>query len=392
MEIRQSSIIASLRTYPFADIDAVVARLRQRGIEPIDFGVGDPTDPTPVMVREALKEGADRFASSGYPPYEGTLSFRKAAADWFYRRFGVPLDPETEVCATIGAKEAVFHLPFALIEPGDIVLCPSPGYPPYGRGTLFARGVPYYYPLRKENGFLPDLEGIPEDVLRRARIIWINYPNSPTGRVPPDAFYESLIEFARKWSLVVASDEAYSEVWFERRPRSVLEFSKEGVIVFQSLSKRSAMTGYRVGFVCGDARLIGLFRTVKTNVDSGTPWFIQAAAEAALSDEGHVEEMRARYKVKRDILVEALREVGCEIEPPEATMYLWPKVPKGMSGLDFAKRLLEPDIGVVCTPGVFLCEPLRDGSNPGEAYCRFALVPGLKAVEEAAQRIRRALR
>lgn len=392
MEIRPSRAIASLPGYPFAEIDEAVRALRGRGVRVIDFGVGDPTDPTPALVREELKAASDRFAASGYPAYEGAEFFREAVAAWFKRRFGVALDPATEVCATIGAKEAVFHFPLTLIDPGDVVLCPSPGYPPYHRGTLFAGGRPYYYPLTPDSGFLPRLDAIPEDVLRRARMVWVNHPNSPTGRVAPDDFWPDFLESARRRDLVVASDEAYSEVWFDRPPRSALEFGREGVLVFQSLSKRSAMTGYRVGFVAGDARLVALFRKLKTNVDSGTPTFVQAAAAAALSDEDHVAAMREAYRRKRDLLVAALRDIGCVVSPPEATLYVWPRVPEGRTGVEFARRLLAPEVAVACTPGAALGEPLADGTHPGDSHVRFALVPAIEDVEDAARRLRAAFR
>lgn len=390
MHVRPSSRLASLAGYPFAEVDRMVADLRAAGHRPIDFGVGDPTDPTPAIVREAIKAGVERHAADGYPSYAGAPEYRAAIAAWFLRRFGVALDPETEVCANIGAKEAVFNFPNALVDPGDVVLCPSPGYPPYGRGTLFAGGIPYFYPLRMENGFLPDLDAIPASVLSKARLIWVNYPNSPSGRIAPDDFWPLLIDFAARWGIVIASDEAYSEVWFERPPRSALEFSRDGVIVFQSLSKRSNMTGHRVGWVCGDRRLVDLFRRLKTNVDSGTATFIQDGAIAALSDESHVAAQRASYRAKRDLIVPALRDIGCDVFEPEATLYVWPRAPRGMSGLEFARRLLDPAIGVVTTPGPALGEPLEDGSNPGERHVRFALVPSLDDVRAAAERIRKA--
>jgi len=393
LDIRPSQRLAALPVYPFADVDRKVASLRASGHACIDFGVGDPTDPTPVFIREAIKAGVDRHAADGYPSYIGSVEFREAIASWFRRRFGVRLDPQTEICANIGAKEAVFNFPNALIDPGDVVLCPSPGYPPYARGTLFAGGVPYFYPLCMENGFLPDLEAIPERVLNKARLIWVNYPNSPSGRVAPDRFFVELLAFAERHGIVVASDEAYSEIYFtDRPPRSVLEFGRDGVIVFQSLSKRSNMTGHRVGFVCGDARLVDLFRRLKTNVDSGTANYIQDGAIAALSDEAHVEAARASYRARRDIVVPALRDVGCEVFEPEGTLYVWPRVPRGMNGLKFAERLLEPDAAVVVTPGAMLCEPLEDGSNPGEAHVRLALVPSIEDTRVAADRIRRAFR
>jgi LL-diaminopimelate aminotransferase len=392
MNIRPSARLSSLSGYPFAEVDRMVGELRARGLKPIDFGVGDPTEPTPVIVREAIKAGLDRHASAGYPSYAGSPEYRAAIAAWFAARFAVDLDPDREVCASIGAKEAVFNFPKALIDPGDVVLCPSPGYPPYGRGTLFAGGVPWYYPLRMEDGFLPDLDAIPEAVLSKARLVWVNYPNSPSGRVPPDGFWPRVRDFARRWDLVVASDEAYSEVWFDSPPRSALEFSKDGVIVFQSLSKRSNMTGHRVGWVCGDARLVDAFRRLKTNIDSGTATYIQDGAIAALSDESHVEAMRQAYRAKRDVLVDALRDVGCEVFVPQATLYVWPRVPQGTTGLEFAKRLLDPRVCVVATPGAALGEPVADGSNPGDRHVRFALVPGIDDVRLAAQRIRTVVR
>ncbi|MBM4398639.1 MAG: aminotransferase class I/II-fold pyridoxal phosphate-dependent enzyme, partial [Deltaproteobacteria bacterium] len=375
MDVRPSSRLASLSGYPFAEVDRKVAELRAAGHRPIDFGVGDPTDPTPVAVREAIKAAVDRRAGDGYPSYVGAPEYRQAISAWFGRRFGVALDPATEVCANIGAKEAVFNFPNALIDPGDVVLCPSPGYPPYARGTLFAGGVPRFYPLRMEDGFLPDLDAIPPSVLARARLIWVNYPNSPSGRIAPDDFWPRLLAFAERWGIVVASDEAYSEIWYDRPPRSALEFGRDGVVVFQSLSKRSNMTGHRVGWVCGDARVVDLFRRLKTNVDSGTATYVQDGAIAALADETHVEAQRASYKAKRDLIVAALRDAGCTVPAPEATLYVWPRVPEGMTGLDFAKRLLDPAVCVVTTPGAAVCEPLEDGSNPGERHVRFAMVP-----------------
>lgn len=391
MTIRSSSRLLALSGYPFAEVDRLVDALRASGQEPIDFGVGDPTDPTPALIREAMKTACDLRATSGYPSYVGSEVFRSAVARWTKQRFGVSLDPQTEICSTIGAKEGVFHFPAAILDPGDLVLCPSPGYPPYHRGTLFAGGVPWHYPLRAQNHFLPDLSAIPADVLARARILWVNYPNSPTGCLAPDALFEDLVAFAARHDLILASDEAYSEIWFDGKPRSVLEFGREGVVVFQSLSKRSAMTGYRVGWMAGDARIVSAFKKLKTNIDSGTPTFIQDAAVAALADETHVDAMRDTYRARRDILVPALRDVGCTIEGPQATLYVWPQAPGNLSGVDFAKRLLVSDIGVVATPGAALCEPTADKTVPGERHVRFALVPSLPRVAEAAARIRRAL-
>lgn len=392
MEIRPSERIASLPGYPFAEIDRMVGELAAKGYDPIDFGVGDPTEPTPESVRSAVKAGVDARAESGYPSYVGSLEFRSSVSSWMKSRFGVDLDPVSEVCATIGSKEAVFNFPNALIDFGEVVLCPSPGYPPYNRGTLFAGGVPYYYPLDMENGFLPDFDAIPPDVLKKTRLMWVNYPNSPSGLVPPDDFWPNLIDFAHRNNIVIASDEAYTEIYFneQRRPRSILEYGRDGIIVFQSLSKRSNMTGHRVGFVCGDQRLVALFKRLKTNVDSGTATFIQDGAIAAFKDETHVADMRARYRAKRDIMVPVLSAIGCTVPDPSATLYLWPRVPEGMDGIQFAKKLLDPAVAVVCTPGPALGETLVDGRNPGSNHVRFALVPTIERCMEAAERIQKA--
>ena len=389
MNIFASKRVQSIGAYAFAEVDKQVGILREKGITPIDFGVGDPTNPTPSFIIEALHEGAIKRASSGYPSYAGAPEFRKAAAAWFERRFGVRLDPRTEITASIGSKEAVFNFHEGFIDPGDVVIIPSPGYPPYTRGTLFAEGRPYYVPLTEKNGFLPDLDAIPKDVLVKAKSMWINYPNSPSGRIAPPEFFKRAVEFGRKHEIIIASDEAYTEIYFKEKPHSILEFGREGVVVFQSMSKRSAMTCYRVGFVAGDKRIIELFKKVKMNIDSGTATFIQDAAIAALSDEKHVDEMRAEYTVKRNIMVEAFKAAGLPDCAPEATIYIWQKCPKGISSVDFATSLLAPEIAMVTTPGAWLGDRMADGSNPGEGYVRLALVPTIEETKKAAERIRR---
>ena len=376
--IRPSRRLAALEGYAFDEVKKRVAALRAQGIEPIDFGVGDPTVPTPQVVRERLKTAVDERATSGYPSYQGDPAYRGACAAWMERRFGVALDPEREICATIGSKEAVFHAHEGFLDPGDLILVPSPGYPPYKRGALFAEAQPWFYPLRRETGYLPDLDAIPADVADRARAIWVCYPNSPTGAVADRAFYERL------------SDEAYSEIYFgDEPPTSLIEIQKEGSLVFFSMSKRSAMTGWRIGWVAGDEELVASFRKVKTNVDSGTPTFIQDAAVAALEDETHVVEFRRAYREKRDILLAAFAAAGLPDCTPAASLYVWQQVPEGLSGVDFSARLLEPEIAVVCTPGEWISDVVADGSNPGAGYARFALVPTLENTKRAADRIAR---
>lgn len=385
---RSSRRLASLGGYAFDEVNKRVDALRAQGIEPVDFGVGDPTVPTPKIVRDRLKTAVDERATSGYPAYQGDPAYRAACAAWMKRRFDVDCDPETEVCGTIGSKEAVFNVHEALLDPGDVVLVPTPGYPPYKRGAHFAEATPWFYPLLPENGFLPDLDAIPQDVCEQARAIWVCYPNSPSGAVAGLAFYERLLEKADRHGWVVLSDEAYSEIYYtDEPPPSVLQARKEGVLTIFSMSKRSAMTGWRIGWVAGDPELVGLFRKLKTNVDSGTPTFIQDAAIVALEDEAHVGQFRDAYREKRDVLVGALKEAGLPDCTPPATLYVWQKAPEGMSGVDLAGRLLAPDVAAVTTPGAWISDETADGLNPGAGFIRFALVPSLEDVKATAAKI-----
>ena len=387
-----SKRIANLQPYPFAELEGIVEGLRKTGVAPIDFGVGDPVDPTPTFIREATKKAVDDYATAGYPSYIGSEDFREAIAAWFEKRFEMKLDLETEITSSIGSKEAIFNFPLTCIDQGDVVLIPTPGYPPYARGTEFGGGEPYFLPLLEENNFLPDLEKIPPEIAKRAKIFWVNYPNSPTGRNAPDEFLKKAVKFCEENEIILASDMAYSEIYFDAKPKSILEFTRKNVIEFHSLSKRSRMTGYRVGFVVGDAEIIDAFKKVKTNVDSGTPNFLQAAAIAAFEDEKHVAESIAEYREKRDVLISALESVGLKKTQTEATFYVWQKVPNGMSSEDFAKKLLAPEIAVVATPGSWISDETADGLNPGEGFVRFALVPTVEQVREAAERIRNNLK
>jgi LL-diaminopimelate aminotransferase len=391
VEITPSTRLGSIGSYAFAEVDRKVAELKAKGITPTDFGVGDPTVPTPEYIRKAVKQAVDSRASAGYPPYEGLAEFRKACAEWMERRFGVALDPGIEITSTIGSKEAVFNFAEAFVNPGDYVIIPSPGYPPYERGTVFAEGEPFFLPILKENGFLPDLGAVPPEILEKAVIMWINYPNSPTGTIAPPDFFETVTAFCRDNGIILASDEAYTELYYtDEKPRSALEFSSEGVVSFFSLSKRSAMTCYRVGWVAGDERIISAFRKVKTNIDSGTPSFIQDGAAAALEDEEHVVQFRKEYRQKRDILIDALTSCGLSDCTPDGTIYIWQEVPEGMTDVEFATRLVEEDIAVVTTPGSWITREIN-GSNPGSRYVRFALVPSVEETEQAARRIQKAL-
>ncbi len=388
MKIVPSNRIQAIGTYAFAEVDQQVQKLQRQGIEPIDFGVGDPTVPTPGFIRNATKAGIEARKSAGYPSYIGTRAYRSAIGNWLKERFRVELDTETEITSTIGTKEAVFHFAEGFVNPGDYVIVPTSGYPPFKTGTLFAEGIPYFVPLLAENNFLPDLTAIPEDVCEKAKIFWINYPNNPTGAVACKAFLEEVVEFGRQHNIIIASDEAYIDLYFNRPPHSILEISTEGVVAFHSLSKRSAMTCYRIGWVAGDARIIEVLRKVKTHIDSGVSTFIQDGAIAALSDESHVQAMRDEYRQKRDILVAALVDAGLPNCSPEATLFIWQRVPEGMSSIEFTTRLLASDIAIVTTPGTWISDVTIEGLNPGEGYVRFALVPSLEQTKEAAQKIR----
>ncbi len=389
MKIEASKRVQSIGSYAFADVDNEVKKLKDKGISPIDFGVGDPKEPTNGLIRNYTKRAIDKQKESGYPSYIGSADFRQTVSEWADKRFRVSLDPETEICSTIGSKEGIFHFAEGFINPGDYSLVPSPGYPPWSRGTLFAEGKSHFMPLTEENNFFPQLDKIPSDIVKKSKILWINYPNNPTSQIATKSFLKEAVDFGHDNNIIIASDEAYSEFYFEDeyKPLSILEIDREGVVAFNSLSKRSFMTTYRVGWVAGDKQIIDIFKKVKTNVDSGTPTFVQDAAVAAYSDEKHVEEMRASYKLKRDYICKALTTAGLPDCTPKATMYVWQKLPEGVNSVDFAKKLLDPKIACVVTPGDWVSDEVG-GVNPGAGYVRFALVPTVHDCKIAAQRIR----
>ncbi len=387
MEIAVSDRVRAIGSYAFADVDNLVEKLKREGIEPIDFGVGDPTLPTPDIIRKACQKGVEKRKSSGYPSYIGSPEFRETVAWWSKRRFSIDLDPQTEIMSSVGAKEAIFNFPETFINPGDYTLALNPGYPAWSRGTHFAEGKTYFLNLLPENDFLPDLASIPKNVLKRAKLLWINYPNNPTTAFPTRAFYEEVLEFGERHDIIIASDESYTENYYDEAPISILQLKKEGAVVFQSLSKRSNMTCYRVGWIAGDRNIIEAYKKVKPNIDSGTATFIQDAAIAALRDEKHVEELRADYRKKRDILIDALASIGLPGCEPKGTIYIWQKVPQGYTSVEFTKKLLQRDVAVVTTPGNWLSQE-AGGVNPGEGFVRFAIVPSLPKVKEAAERIK----
>lgn len=390
MQISPSTRVSSIGAYAFAAVDEKVAELKAKGISPIDFGVGDYQDETPRLIRNACKKAVDAQAASGYPSYIGAPTFRAAVANWLKGRFGVSLDPKTQITSTIGSKEGIFNFAEGFVNPGDYVICPSPGYPPYKRGTLFAEGKAYFVPVTHRNKCRYDFKKIPTEVAANSKIMWVTTPSSPLGYVAELDFLKEAYEFCQKHNIILASDEAYSELYFTKdAPHSALEVARDnnfdGIVQFHSLSKRSIMTGWRVGWAAGDKRIIDVFKKVKTNIDSGTPSFVQDAAIAALADEKHVSKLRRLVKRKRNLITAALKTAGLKKCTNPAGLYLWQKAPDGMSGEQFATLLIEK-CHVVTTPGEWLSDEVG-GENPGAGHVRFAFVPPLAEVEEAAKRL-----
>jgi succinyldiaminopimelate transaminase len=365
-------VLASLETYPFVRLDEAKAAARARGIDLIDFGMGDPIEPTPEFIQRALAEALP--ATAGYPRAPGLPELRKAIADWLARRFGADVDPERELIPTYGSKEAIFLFPLvACGAEQDLVLIPEPAYPVYERGARFAGARAQLVPLEENRGWLPDLDAIDDETWRRCAIFWVNYPHNPTGAVAPLSFFEELAERAREHGFYLASDEAYTELWFDAPPPSAVELAdRRNVVVFQTLSKRSSMTGYRSGFVCADPEVIGALRSFRPNTGTAPQEFVQRASVVAWNDETHVAEMRERYARKRALLAPLL---DLAARSSEATFYLWFRVPASESSEEFATRLLEH--GVVVAPGSFF-------GPSGEGYARLALVPSLEECERAA--------
>ena len=386
MAVELADRLKKLPPYLFAQLDEAKARQLAKGVDVIDLGVGDPDLPTPKPIIERMKRAVENPQHHRYPSYEGMLSFREAVARWYRRRFGVDLDPATEVITLIGSKEGIGHIPLAFVNPGEVVLVSDPGYPVYGGATILAGGEPYNIPLEADRGFLPDLSAIPGDILARARLMFLNYPNNPTAAVAPLDFFREAVAFAREHSIILCHDAAYSEMYYGEPPHSLLEVegAKEVAIEFHSLSKTFNMTGWRIGMAVGNPAVVQGLKKVKTNIDSGAFQAIQEAGMEALEGQHGVEEMRQIYRERRDVLVEGLRKAGFQVEAPLATFYVWFPVPHGSGSIDFATRALE-EAGVVITPGVGF------GSH-GEGYVRAALTVSKERLEEAAQRLAGILR
>jgi LL-diaminopimelate aminotransferase len=384
-EYTQAKRLQALPPYLFAEMDRMKQEQVKKGVDIISLGIGDPDLPTPPHIIQALAKAAADPANHQYPSYEGMLTFRKAAADWYRPRFGVTLDPATEVLSLIGSKEGIGHFPLAFVNPGDVVLVPDPAYPVYQAGTIFADGEAYPMPLPRARGFLPDLDGIPGDVLKRAKILWLNYPNNPTGAVAPREFLAKAVEFAHRHGLILAHDAPYSELAYDGyRPESVLSIpgAKEVAVEFHSLSKTYNMTGWRVGFAVGSAKILAGLGRIKTNLDSGVFQAVQYAGIAALTGPQQCVADNCRiYQERRDVLVGALREMGFDVEAPKATFYLWVPVPKGFTSKSFSVEILVK-AGVVVTPG-------SGFGAAGEGYVRATFTVNVDRIRQAVERIRK---
>ncbi|MBI5101330.1 MAG: LL-diaminopimelate aminotransferase [Nitrospirae bacterium] len=375
--------VKNLPPYLFASIDMMKQEAKAKGVDVIDMSIGDPDQPTPSHIVEAMQSAVANPDHHRYPSYEGMLSFREAVSVWYKSRFGAVLDPRTEVLSLIGSKEGIGHIPLAFVDPGDHVLVPSPGYPVYPVSTLFAGGQVQLMPLTEQNGYLPDFSAVPETVLKNSKLMFLNYPNNPTSALATKGFYEDVIKIAAKYNIIVCHDAAYSEIYYDgKKPLSFMEIdgAKEVGIEFHSLSKTYNMTGWRIGFAVGNRDVLAGLGKIKSNLDSGVFQAVQEASIVALkTDESVLSGIRNVYQQRRDALYEGLRGLGMELTKPGASFYLWTKVPGGYDSAGFVAHLLDK-AGVLATPG-------NGFGAPGEGYVRFALTVTVDRTKEAVERI-----
>jgi LL-diaminopimelate aminotransferase len=375
--------LSQLPPYLFVEIDRRKKEAIAAGRDVIDFGVGDPFDGTPEFIVDRAGDAIRDKANHRYALGTGMPEFRRMAAEFFKRRFGVEVDPDSEVVALLGSKEGIGHLPIGVVNPGDTVLVPEPGYPVYVAGTIFAGGVCHTMPLHEKNGWLPVLEDIPSDVRRNAKLMWLNYPNNPTGAVAPLSFFRDVVNFARDNEILIAQDAPYSELYFSDPPPSILQVDGAGdvAIEFHSFSKTFNMTGWRLAFAVGNADALAALAKVKSNLDSGVFQAVQLAGITALAgiDRPEVRERIGIYRKRRDIIITGLREAGWPVKEPEATFYVWAKCPAGVDSMTAARRILD-ESDVVVIPGA--------GFGPaGEGYVRFALTVTETRTREAIERV-----
>ena len=383
--IQKSDRLKQLPPYLFMEIDRLKAEVQARGVDLIDLGVGDPDLPTPDHILTRLEQAARDPKNHRYPSYSGMNDFRRAVANWYQWRFGVQADPDKEVVTLIGSKEGIAHFPLAFINPGDLALVSSPGYPVYHIGVLFAGGRSHFLPLLKENQFLPDLSSLTEEKARQAKMLYINYPNNPTAGVAERDFFEQVVAFAKQHQIIVCHDAAYSEIAYDGYlPMSFLEVpgAREVGIEFHSLSKTYNMTGWRIGFAVGNAQLIGGLSQIKSNIDSGAAQAIQwAGLEALEGPQECLAQIRSVYQKRRDLMVQGLRSAGLKVDLPKATFYLWIEVPPGYTSARTTMHLLE-QAGIVTTPG-------NGFGDPGEGYFRISLTVAEDRLEEAVDRLKK---
>lgn len=384
ISIELAERVKNLPPYLFASIDRMKRESLEKGVDVIDLSIGDPDIPTPQHIVKAMQKAVENPVHHRYPSYEGMPSFREAVSEWYKKRFSVKLDPSNEVLSLIGSKEGIGHIPLAFINTGDIVLVPSPGYPVYPTGTLFAGGRSYEMPLKENNGFLPDLKIIPRNILEKAKMMFINYPNNPTSAVADKDFFEGVVRLASRYNIIVCHDASYTEIYYDKKPLSFLQIegSKDVGIEFHSFSKTYNMTGWRIGFAVGNKEVLAGLGKIKTNLDSGVFQAIQEAGITALkTDDNILAEIRTTYKKRRDVLYAGLKELGIECKKPEATFYIWAKVPKGFNSMRFVEFMLK-EAGVMATPG-------NGFGESGEGYVRFALTADVKRIKEAIDRLKK---
>ena len=375
--------IDKLQPYLFVEITKKINQKRSEGVDVITFAIGDPDIPTPDPIIDALRQASLDTPNHRYPESDGLPEFRKAVSDWYHKRFRVSLDPETEVLSLIGAKEGIGHVALSLIDPGDIALVPDPGYPVYAVGSMFAGGESYMMPLSKDNSFLPDLAAIPKDIAEKASVMWLNYPNNPTGAVAEYEYFQKAIKFAHSNNIIIMHDACYSEIAYDGyKPISFLEVpgAKNVGIEFHSLSKSYNMTGWRLGMAVGNSEMINSLMVVKSNLDSGVPQAIQQMGITAMTQPTHLmNERNEVYKKRRDLLCEALKTIGLEVELPKASLYIWAPIPRGYTSAGFAETLLE-ECDIVVSPGSSY------GQN-GEGYIRLSITLSDNDLNKAVDRM-----
>jgi len=386
--MEKATRIKKIPPYLFAEIDKKREAAIKRGVDVISLGIGDPDLPTPGYIIESLYRSVQNPANHQYPSYIGSLNFRKAVADWYRRRYNIELDPETEVMALIGSKEGIAHMFWAYIDPEDYALIPDPAYPVYKTGTIFAGGVPYIMPLRAENNFLPDLSAIGIEIAKKAKLMFLNYPNNPTASVASLEFFQRVVDFAREHNILVCHDSAYIDITFDGyKAPSILQAqgAKDVCVEFGSLSKPFNMTGWRIGYAVGNKEALANLAVIKTNIDSGQFNSIQdAAIDALKGPEDQINRMIEVYKKRRDLVVDTLKNIGIDIEKPKGTFYIWAPVPQGYTSAQFAEMLLE-QTGVIVSPG-------NAYGNYGEGYFRISLTISEARLIEALERMKKYLK